>query len=113
MRSAWRQGDLSTLHMTGDTLEALNRSLYYSERFVHANDLKAYDTAQAALAEAVQLNTAAQKAVGNEIQQKRLSGAERLMQNYTARLGDVKNVLLASNDIREKQLNVLAPQIAT
>ncbi len=113
MRSAWRQGDLSTLHMTGDTLEALNRSLYYSERFVHANDLKAYDTAQAALAEAVQLNTAAQKAVSNEIQQKRLSGAERLMQNYTARLGDVKNVLLASNDIREKQLNVLAPQIAT
>ncbi|MBB3659908.1 methyl-accepting chemotaxis protein [Rhizobium sp. BK650] len=112
MRSAWRQNDVALLHMTAETLEALNRSLYFSERFVHSDDFAAYDTAQAALAEAVALNEAAAKAAKNELQKKRLMGAGQLMQNYTARLGDLKEVLQASGNIRQTQLNVLAPKIA-
>ncbi|MBB3138695.1 methyl-accepting chemotaxis protein [Rhizobium pisi] len=112
MRSAWRQNDVALLHMTAATLEALNRSLYFSERFVHSNDFAAYDTAQAALAEAVSLNDAAAAAAKNELQKKRLMGAGQLMQNYTARLSDMKDVLQASGNIRQTQLNVLAPKIS-
>ena len=112
MRSAWRQNDVALQHMTAETLEALNRSLYFSERFVHSDDFAAYDTAQAALAEAVALNDAAAKAVKNELQKKRLMGAGQLMQNYTARLSDLKEVLQASGNIRQTQLNVLAPKIS-
>jgi len=113
MRSAWRQNDVALLHMTAETLEALNRSLYFSERFVHSNDFAAYDAAQAALAEAVALNDAAAKAAKNELQKKRLMGAGQLMQNYTARLGDMKEVLQASGNIRQTQLNLLAPKISS
>ncbi|MBB3445600.1 methyl-accepting chemotaxis protein [Rhizobium sp. BK379] len=113
MRSAWRQNDVALLHMTAATLEALNRSLYFSERFVHSNDFAAYDAAQAALAEAVALNDAAAKAAKNELQKKRLMGAGQLMQNYTARLGDMKEVLQASGNIRQTQLSVLAPKISS
>ena len=113
MRSAWRQNDVALLHMTAETLEALNRSLYFSERFVHSNDFAAYDAAQAALAEAVALNDAAAKAAKNELQKKRLMGAGQLMQNYTARLGDMKEVLQASGNIRQTQLSVLAPKISS
>ncbi len=113
MRSAWRQNDVALLHMTAETLEALNRSLYFSERFVHSNDFAAYDAAQAALAEAVALNDAAAKAAKNELQKKRLLGAGQLMQNYTARLGDMKEVLQASGNIRQTQLSVLAPKISS
>jgi len=112
MRSAWRQNDVALLHMTAQTLEALNRSLYFSERFVHSDDFAAYDTAQATLAEAVALNDAAAKTAKNELQKKRLMGAGQLMQNYTARLGDMKDVLQASGNIRQTQLNVLAPKIS-
>ncbi|OWV80565.1 chemotaxis protein [Rhizobium sp. R635] len=112
MRSAWRQNDVALLHTTAETLEALNRSLYFSERFVHSDDFAAYDTAQAALAQAVALNDAAAKAAKNELQKKRLMGAGQLMQNYTARLGDMKDVLQTSGNIRQTQLNVLAPKIA-
>ncbi len=112
MRSAWRQNDVALQHMTAETLEALNRSLYFSERFVHSDDFAAYDTAQAALAEAVALNDAAAKVAKNELQKKRLMGAGQLMQNYTARLGDMKEVLQASGNIRQTQLNVLAPKIS-
>ncbi|MGO8470408.1 hypothetical protein AB9F45_39955, partial [Rhizobium leguminosarum] len=59
VRSAWRQNDVALLQMTAATLESLNRSLYFSERFVHSDDFAAYYTAQAALAEAVALNEAA------------------------------------------------------
>ncbi len=113
MRSAWRQNDVALLHMTAETLEALNRSLYFSERFVHSNDFAAYDAAQAALAEAVALNDAAAKTAKNELQKKRLMGAGQLMQNYTARLGDMKEVLQASGNIRQTQLSVLAPKISS
>jgi methyl-accepting chemotaxis protein len=113
MRSAWRQGDVKTLHAAGDTLESLNRSLYFSERFVHAGDLGAFDTAQAALADALKRNAILEKASTNELQQKRIAVASRLMQNYTARLADVKDLLLTSNNIRTQQLNVLAPKIAS
>ena len=112
VRSAWRQNDVALLQMTAATLEALNRSLYFSERFVHSDDFAAYDTAQAALAEAVALNDAAAKAAKNELQKKRLMGAGQLMQNYTARLGDMKEVLQAAGNIRQTQLNVLAPKIS-
>jgi methyl-accepting chemotaxis protein len=113
MRSAWRQNDVDLLNRTAQTLEALNRSLYYSERFVHADDLAAYDRAQTALQEAVEINKMAVEAAKVELQQKRLDGAGRLMQNYTARLGDVKTVLLESNEIRETQMSVQAQQIAS
>ncbi|MGO8034168.1 methyl-accepting chemotaxis protein, partial [Rhizobium ruizarguesonis] len=66
----------------------------------------------AALAEAVALNDAAAKAAKNELQKKRLMGAGKLMQNYTARLGDMKEVLKASGNIRQTQLNVLAQKIS-
>ncbi|MBY3156315.1 methyl-accepting chemotaxis protein [Rhizobium laguerreae] len=112
VRSAWRQNNVALLQMTAATLEALNRSLYFSERFVHSDDFAAYDTAQAALAEAVALNEAAAKAAKNELQKKRLMGAGQLMQNYTARLGDMKDVLQASGNIRQTQLSVLAPKIS-
>ena len=111
-RSAWRQNDVALLHMTAATSEAINRSLYFSERFVHSDDFAAYDAAQAALAEAVALNDAAAKAAKNELQKKRLMGAGQLMQNYTARLGDMKEVLQASGKIRQTELNVLAPKIS-
>lgn len=113
MRSAWRQNDVDLLNQTAQTLEALNRSLYFSERFLHADDLAAYDQAQAALIQAVDSNNAAAKVATVELQQKRLDGAGQLMQNYTARLGDVKAVLLESNQIRETQMNVQAQAIAS
>ncbi|NTJ43691.1 methyl-accepting chemotaxis protein [Agrobacterium larrymoorei] len=112
MRSAWRQNDLSLLNRTAATLEALNRSLYFSERFVHSNDDAAYATAQAALVEAVALNDTAATSASNELQKKRLLGARQLMQNYTARLSDMKEVLQASANVRDTQLGVLAPKIA-
>jgi methyl-accepting chemotaxis protein len=113
VRSAWRQGDVETLHSAGDTLEALDRSLYYSERFVHAGDFGAYDAAQAALNEAMALNTNMENSATDIVQKTRIAGASRLMKNYTDRLGDVKSVLLSTNDIRENQLNILAPKIAS
>lgn len=112
MTSAGRQNDVKLLQKTAATLEALNRSLYYSERFVHAEDLGAYETAQAALAEAVSLNEDAVKAAMSELQKKRLLGANQLMQNYTARLADMKTVLQNSDTIRKTQLSVLAPKIS-
>ncbi len=112
MRSAWRQNDVALLHATAATLEALDRSLYFSERFIHSGDLAAYDTAQSALNEAMALNDVAAKAAKNELQHKRVMGAGQLMQNYTSRLGDVRDVLLATNKIRDNELNVLAPKIA-
>lgn len=112
MTSAGRQGDVPLLQKTAATLEALNRSLYYSERFVHAGDFAAYDTAQAALAEAVSLNEDAVEAARNELQKKRVLGANQLMQNYTARLADLRTVLRASDTIRQTQLSVLAPKIS-
>jgi methyl-accepting chemotaxis protein len=54
-----------------------------------------------------------EKSVTDAVQKTSISGASRLMKNYTDRLGDVKSVRLASNDIREKQLDVLAPKIAS
>lgn len=116
MRSAWRQNDVTLLHMTAATLEALNRSLYFSERFIHSGDLPSYELAQAALNGAIALNdTAAKaaKAAKEELQHKRLLGAGKLMQNYTSRLGDVRNVMMTMINIRESELNVLAPKIAT
>ncbi|MFT4184377.1 MAG: methyl-accepting chemotaxis protein [Rhizobium sp.] len=113
MRSAWRQNDVTLLHMTAATLEALNRSLYFSERFIHSGDLASYDVAQSALNEAMSLNEAAAKAAKGDLQRKRVLGAGQLMQNYTGRLGDVRDVMLATNKIRESELNVLAPKIAT
>ena len=113
MRSAWRQNDVALLHATGATLEALNRSLYFSERFIHSGDLAAYDAAQTALNDAMALNDIAAKAAKDELQHKRVLGAGQLMQNYTSRLGDVRDVMLATNKIRDSELGVLAPKIAS
>jgi methyl-accepting chemotaxis protein len=111
MRSAWRQNDVALLHTTGATLEALNRSLYFSERFIHSGELAAYDAAQSALNDAMALNDTAAKAAKNELQRKRVLGAGQLMQNYTSRLGGVRDVMLAANKIRDSELGVLAPKI--
>ncbi|WP_431324764.1 methyl-accepting chemotaxis protein [Rhizobium sp. YTU87027] len=113
IRSAWRQNDLQLMHATAATLEALNRSLYASERFVHADDLAAYDIAQAALNEAVARNDSALKLAKNALQQKRLQGAGQLMQNYTSRLGEMRDVLQEAKRVRETELNELAPKIST
>ncbi|WP_337267630.1 methyl-accepting chemotaxis protein [Oryzifoliimicrobium ureilyticus] len=113
MRSAWRQNDVATLHATGTVLEALNKSLYYSERFIHAGDFAAYDISQASLNEALALDDAAAKVPSNDLQRKRLAGAKQLMQNYTSRLADVRDVLLATKAIRETKLNVLSAKIAS
>ncbi|MGO7565327.1 methyl-accepting chemotaxis protein, partial [Rhizobium johnstonii] len=45
-------------------------------------------------------------------QKKRLMGAVQLIQNYTALLGDIKDVLQASGNILQTQLSVLAPKIS-
>jgi methyl-accepting chemotaxis protein len=112
-RSAWRKKQVEVLHLTSDVSEAMNRSLYYSERFIHAGDLKAFDTAQTALTEALARSKILEAGVSEKSEIDRTTGAVRLMNNYTSRLNDVKDVLLASNDIREKQLDVLAPKIAS
>ncbi|WP_321382162.1 HAMP domain-containing protein, partial [Rhizobium sp.] len=112
-RSAWRKNQVQVLHLTSDVMEAMNRSLYFSERFINAGDLKAYDSAQAALAEAVARNKTLSEAVTEKSEIERVDGALRLMNNYTGRLNDMKDVLLASDDIRKKQLDVLAPKIAS
>ncbi|ANM20902.1 methyl-accepting chemotaxis domain-containing protein (plasmid) [Rhizobium sp. N541] len=101
------------MHATSTTLEAINRSLYYSERFAHSGDLGAYDIAQAALNDALDLNDGAAKTAKNALQQKRLEGAAQLMQNYTARLGEMRDVLLETKRVRETELNELAPKILT
>ncbi|MBB2819403.1 UNVERIFIED_ORG: methyl-accepting chemotaxis protein [Rhizobium esperanzae] len=113
LRSAWRQNDLQLLYATTTTLEALNRSLYFSERFVNSGDLKAYDTAQVALSEAVDLNAAAAKMARNDRQRTRLSGVAQLMQNYSARLGEMRDVWSETRHIREAELNELGPKIST
>jgi methyl-accepting chemotaxis protein len=113
LRSAWRKNDVKTLHLAGDAAEALNRSLYFSERFIHAGDFNAYDTAQTALNEALKRNSIIITGLSDKLQTGRADAAERLMKNYTSRLNDVRDAMLASNDIREKQLDVLAPKIAS
>ncbi|OLP55604.1 chemotaxis protein [Rhizobium rhizosphaerae] len=113
LRSAWRQNDIALMHAAGDTLDALNRSLYFSERFVHADDLDAYDSAQAALSQALALNAEAAKVARNELQNKRVLGATQLMQNYTARMAELRDVLLASGKIRKEKLDLLAPKISS
>ncbi|MBB4955477.1 methyl-accepting chemotaxis protein [Agrobacterium vitis] len=111
-RSAWRKNQVQVLHLTSDVIEAMNRSLYASERFIHVGDMKAYETAQAALGEALERAKILTANVTTKSEIERTAGAVRLMNNYTSRLNDVKDVLLASNDIRAKQLDVLAPKIA-
>ncbi|MBB3918720.1 methyl-accepting chemotaxis protein [Rhizobium fabae] len=113
LRSAWRQNDLQLLYATTTTLEALNRSLYFSERFVNSGDLKAYDTAQGALGEAVKLNAAATNKARNDLQRTRLSGVAQLMQNYSARLGEMRDVWSETKRVRETELDELAPKIST
>lgn len=111
MRSAWRQNDLQTLFLTSQVLVALDKSLYYSERFIGAGELSDYTVSQAALADAVTLNKAMSAGVSNELQKTRVDGALVLMNNYSARLTEVKDLLATSRDIRENQLDVLAPKI--
>ncbi|NKK33862.1 HAMP domain-containing protein [Rhizobium leguminosarum bv. viciae] len=113
LRSAWRQNDLKLLYATTITLQALNKSLYFSERFVNSGDLKAYDTAQLALSEAVDLNAAATRMAHNDLQQTRLSGAAQLMQNYGARLGEMRDVWSETKRIRVSEIEELGPKIAT
>jgi methyl-accepting chemotaxis protein len=112
-RSAWRKNQVQALHLTTDVIEAMSRSLYFSERFINAGDLKAYDTAQTALAQAIERSKALSAGLTEKSEIERVAGAVRLMNNYTSRLNDVKDVLLASNDIRKSQLDVLAPKIAS
>ena len=112
LRSGWRQNDLQLVYATTQTLEALNRSLYASERFVATGDLQAYERAQAALNEALGLNTTATKNAQNELQRTRLAGAAQLMQNYTSRLREMRDVWSETINIRKTELNELAPKIA-
>ena len=113
MRSAWRQNDLHLLYATTETLEAVNRSLYNSERFVQSGDLAAYENAQTALKQAVSLNEKAGKTAANTLQKNRLLGAGQLMQNYTSRLAEIRDVLAQAKTVREGELNTLAPKIST
>jgi methyl-accepting chemotaxis protein len=112
-RSAWRQNDLSLLYATSTTLAEVNRSLYYAERFVQSGDTASYAIAQTSLQNALELNDAAGRAVKNDLQQTRLRGAGQLMQNYTARLSEIRDVLAEAKRVREDDLDVLAPKIAT
>ncbi|NTD86785.1 MULTISPECIES: methyl-accepting chemotaxis protein [Rhizobium/Agrobacterium group] len=112
MRSAWRQNDLPTLHSATQVLVALDKSLYYSERFIGEGEITDYTVSQASLADAVSQNKTMSAAVSNELQKTRVEGALILMNNYSARLTEVKDLLTASRDIRENQLDVLAPKIA-
>ncbi|MGI8397406.1 methyl-accepting chemotaxis protein [Agrobacterium deltaense] len=112
LRSGWRQNDLQLVYATTQTLEALNRSLYASERFVATGDPQAYERAQAALNEALGLNTTATKNAKNELQRTRLAGTAQLMQNYTSRLREMRDVWSETINIRKTELNELAPKIA-
>ncbi len=113
LRSAWRQNDMPVLYFTTETLEALNKSLYFSERFVSSGDPEAYKAAQAKLNEALELNSVAAKAAHNDLQRIRLDGAAQLMQNYTSRLEEMRDVWSETNRIRDTQLNTLAGKIST
>lgn len=112
LRSGWRQNDLQLVYATTQTLEALNRGLYASERFVTTGDLQAYDKAQGNLKEALELNTVAEQAARNDLQRTRLAGAAQLMQNYTARLVEMRDVWSEANRVRETELSELGPKIA-
>ncbi|NTC28564.1 methyl-accepting chemotaxis protein, partial [Agrobacterium tumefaciens] len=112
MRSAWRQNNLQTLYSASQVLAALDKSLYYSERFIGKGEIIDYTVSQASLSDAVSQNKTMSAAVLNELQKTRVDGALILMNNYSARLTEVKELLAASRDIREKQLDVLAPKIA-
>ncbi|HXV31588.1 MAG TPA: methyl-accepting chemotaxis protein, partial [Sinorhizobium sp.] len=112
-RSAWRAKDVEATHRVSDTLESVDRSLYYSERFLHAGDLGAYDLAQAALAEAVERHEQLVASLKGDMQLGRAKSALQLMKNYSARLGDAKEVFLQAKNIREQQLAQLAPKIAS
>lgn len=112
MRSAWRQSDLQTLYFAAQIFAALDKSLYYSERFIGNGENSDYMVSQASLADAVALSNTISAAVSNELQKTRIDGALILMNNYSARLAEVKDLLSASREIRENQLDVLAPKIA-
>ncbi|MGG7517230.1 methyl-accepting chemotaxis protein [Allorhizobium undicola] len=112
-RSAWRKGDVAALHMTGEVIDSMSRSLYYSERFVHSGNLAAYETAQASLNDALKRADAIVQSASDKSQAGRADAAQRLMRNYTNRLNDVRDVWLKSNEIRTTQLDVLAPKIAS
>lgn len=113
LRSASRQDDLPLMYATSQTLEAMNRSLYYSERFVQSGNLTAYDVAQAALNQAVKLNGEARKVAKNALQRTRLEGAGQLMQNFTSRLIEIRDVLAETKRVRDEELDILAPKILT
>ncbi|MGR9202270.1 methyl-accepting chemotaxis protein [Rhizobium leguminosarum] len=112
MRSAWRQNDLQTMYSATQILVALDKSLYFSERFIGLGEASDYRVSQASLADAVALNKSMSSAVENELQKTRVDGALILMNNYSARLAEVNDLLAASREIRETQLDVLAPKIA-
>ncbi len=112
LRSAWRQNDLQLLYSTTMTLEALNKSLYFSERFVSSANPEDYKAAQAALDDALDLNSSAAKVARNDLQRIRLDGAAQLMQNYSSRLGEMRDVWSETNHIRDAELNALAPKIS-
>ncbi|NTH16755.1 methyl-accepting chemotaxis protein [Agrobacterium rhizogenes] len=113
MRSAWRAKDAEAMRLVSDTLESVDRSLYYSERFLHAGDLGAYDLAQAALTEAIGRHEQLVAVLKGEIQLGRAKSTLSLMKNYSARLTDAKDTFLQAKDIRERQLGQLAPKIAS
>lgn len=112
MRSAWRQNNLQTMHSATQILVALDNSLYFSERFIGHGEASDYRVSQASLADAVALNKSMSSAISNELQKTRVDGALILMNNYSARLAEVNDLLAASRGIRETQLDVLAPKIA-
>ncbi|MGV1755053.1 methyl-accepting chemotaxis protein [Agrobacterium sp. CG674] len=112
-RSAWRKNDTNALYKTGEVINLMNQSLYYSERFVHSGDLSAYDSAQTTLNDALKGADAVVASSSDKSQAGRADAARRLMRNYTNRLDEVRDAWLQSNEIRSTQLDVLGPKIAS
>lgn len=112
-RSAWRKNDLNALYKTGEVINLMDQSLYYSERFVHSGDLEAYDSAQKALNDALNGADGLVTSSTDKAQAGRADAVRRLMRNYTSRLDDVRDAWLQSNNIRSTQLDVLGPKIAS
>ncbi|OLP47811.1 chemotaxis protein, partial [Allorhizobium taibaishanense] len=113
LRSAWRQGDVETLHQGQQLAATMSESLLYSGKYLEGDKAADYTKAQALLTQALaEQKQLAESLKDNKLQASRVAAAARLMTNYSARLTDLQTVVTESRGLIDNQLGTLGPQIA-
>ncbi|MCX8997100.1 methyl-accepting chemotaxis protein [Rhizobiaceae bacterium BDR2-2] len=113
MRSAWRQADTRSLYQATRVFDALTQSLSAAEHFVRNKEVATYITARDMLETAAAENGRLGLFTSDDLQKAKVDNAARLMENYRARLADLRTVLTEIQTIQTNRLDVLAPKIAS